>query len=129
MKDDCISACSLHVRSAGPNHDAVVIFGWIAEQFHSSDRNFSNLGYRLLRVEGSLVKKRTNQNPNIAHEHAEAGQYQELGELPTCDIALVSGTNRELFLPKRFASRFSASPSPQPIHGSPPTCSPQHRGR
>src|ERR1700687_1090904 len=109
---------------AGPNHDAVVIFCWIAEQFHSSDRDFAKLGYRLLRVDGSLVKKRTNQNPDVSDEHAQAGQYQELGELPTCDIALVSGTNRELFLPKRFAS-----PSPQPIHGSPPTCSPQHRGR
>src|SRR5450755_4799938 len=105
---------------AGPNHDAVVIFCWIAEQFHTSDRNFSKLGYRLLRVDGSLVENRTNQNPHIAHEHTEAGQDEKFGELPTRHVTLVCRANRELFLPERFASRSSATAPPQPIHGSPP---------
>ena len=89
---------------AGPNHDAVVIFCWIAEQFHSSDRDFAKLGYRLLRVDGSLVKKRTNQNPDVSDEHAEAGQDEEFCELPARDVAFVRGANRELFFPERFAS-------------------------
>jgi hypothetical protein len=78
---------------ARPNHNAVVFFCWVAEQFYSADRNFGKLGYRLLRVDGSLVKDRTNQDPDIPHEHAEAGQHEEFGELPTRDVALVRGAN------------------------------------
>src|SRR6266567_6434948 len=93
---------------ARSDHDAVVLFRRIVEQFHSSDRNFSELGDRMLWVDRSLVEKRPNQNPNVSCEHAKAGEDQELGELATCDIALVSGANRELFFPERFAGRSSA---------------------
>src|SRR5215467_10686071 len=96
----------------GPNHDAVVIFCRVAEQLHSSDRNLPELSHRLLRVDGSLIENGTNQNPNVAHEHAEAGQDEEFRELPTRHIALVCRTNGELFLPKRLAN-----PSLQQVHG------------
>ncbi len=49
----------------GANHDAVVVFGWIAEKLHAPNRNLSELSHRLLRVDRSLVKNGTNQNPNI----------------------------------------------------------------
>src|SRR5450631_1502104 len=109
---------------ARPDHNAVVFLGRVAEQFYSAHRNFAKLCYRLLRVDGSLVKDRTNEDPDIPHEHTKAGQHEEFGELPTRDVALVRGANRELFFPKWFVT-----PAPQPVHVAPPTCSPQHPKR
>jgi hypothetical protein len=58
----------------GADHDAVVIFCGIAEKLHSPNRNLSTLSHWLLWVDGSLVENGANQNPNVAHEHAKAGQ-------------------------------------------------------
>src|SRR5579864_797163 len=108
----------------GPGQDAVVVFCRIAKKLYLADRNFAELSNWLLRIDRGLVEDRTDQDPDIPDEHAEARQDKKFGELPTRDVAFVCGANRELFFPERFAS-----PSSQPVHGSPPTCSPQHRGR
>jgi hypothetical protein len=58
----------------GADQDAMVLFCWLAEKFHSPNRNLSTSSHWLLRVDGGLVENRANQNPHVAHEHTEAGQ-------------------------------------------------------
>src|SRR5215469_368989 len=109
-----------HMLTFGRSHkDAMVIFRGIGKQLYSSDRNFSQTRNRLLRIYRGFRKYRAQQNPEIADEHAETGEHEELRQLPAGDVAFVGCANRELFLPQRFATRSS-----QPFHAVPPTYSP-----
>jgi hypothetical protein len=76
-----------------PHKDAMVIFGRICEELHSSDRNFAESSYHLLWIGGCFPEHRAHQNPEITDEHAEASEHEELRQLSAGNIAFVGRAN------------------------------------
>src|SRR6266446_1512120 len=87
---------------AGADKDAVILCGRVGEEFHTANRDFTNLGHRDRRKGRSLRKIRLRQNPKIADEHAEARERKKLRELAACHVALIAGEHREFIFPERL---------------------------
>jgi len=47
----------------------------------------------------------THQNPEVANEHAQAGQHEELGELAAADVFFIVAKDGKFVPPQRFATR------------------------
>src|ERR1035437_7216907 len=109
---------------ARSHHDAMVFFGRVGKQLHSTHRNLSQSSHGLLRIRGSLVEEGPNKNPDVSHEHSEARQDKKLGQLSASNVALVRRVDGEFFFPQRFATRASQS-----THAFPPTYNPQRSKR
>src|SRR5262249_11489305 len=92
----------LFVRS---DQDAGILLSGITKQPNTADWHVAGLTDGLFRVIGVPAQQRTNQNPRVADEHAQAGQHEEFRELAPADVALIGGMNREFVLPKRFFAR------------------------
>src|SRR4029453_14768124 len=106
------------------NQDAVVLRRRVGEEFHASHRNFAECRYLRRRIDGLINEVSLRQNPQVTDEHAQARESQELGELPSRDVALVARENGEFLFPEWF---FTGAAKKR--HTTPPTCSREHRGK
>src|ERR1041384_148402 len=112
-----------HVLLFAPaDHDAVVLRRRVVEQFHPPNWDFAQFGDLDTRKRRILCESRLHQNPQVADEHGEASQRQELGELPAGDVTFVTRKNGELVLPERLLIGAAKK-----RHTTPSTCSPKNR--
>src|SRR5262245_22829152 len=102
-----------------PHENAMVVLRGVGKQLYSSDWNFVQTSHRFLRIGRRFRQHRAHKNPEVADEHAEAGEHEKFRQLSAGNVAFIGRANRKLFLPQRFATRSS-----KPIHAAPPTYSP-----
>jgi hypothetical protein len=91
------------------HQNAAVFRPGIAKQLDASHWNFTDAPDDSLWVCRLSVNPGTNQNPEIADEHAKARKHEKFGELAARDESFVRRVNGKFFLPKRFFA-WTASP-------------------
>src|SRR5690242_4383187 len=116
----------LAVRGVGidsrAHQDTGALRDRIFEYLDAAYGDFAGTRNRLRRIQWRLVEPRTQENPQVSGEHAEAGQSQKFGQLAAADVALVGGPHGEFVLPERLLTRPA-----EPRHDLPPTYNLQHR--
>jgi hypothetical protein len=89
---------------AGPEEQARIGGFRVAKDLRAADRDLSQPGDGLRRGRRFAPPERLDEDPDIAHEHAEAGEDEELPELAARDVALLGRVDAELLAPEHQAS-------------------------
>src|ERR1700730_10294426 len=71
---------------AGADHNALVLWFGECEQLDTANGNLTGASYDLSAICRLAIHPRPDEYPDVAGEHREAGQGQELRELTPADV-------------------------------------------
>jgi hypothetical protein len=82
--------------------DALVLEAGIRKQLYAPNRNLAGTGNRSNSVRRLMGEPGAYQNPEVANEHPQAGQDEELGKLAAADVFFIRAEDGKLIPPQWF---------------------------
>jgi hypothetical protein len=81
------------------DQQAHIVLAGVQERSRLSDGNVPNPGDRARPDPGVLASERLERDPRLARDEGAADQHHELGEVPTRDVVVLRGVDREVLAP------------------------------